>query len=954
MNKFAFKLIAAMLCICMLLPVFTACGGDDEPTDATVQKPTEGSSDKPTDNITDTTESSPTEKVTEENTEKDTEKNTEENTDTECTHPETEIIEAVDATCTVNGSTKGERCAICGKTLVEPQLIAALGHKPVILPGTAPTCTDAGLTDGKQCSVCGEMTEKQNKIDALGHTYTDNLDTTCDRCGVQRPVYDMFLYYSEIQYINGSGIGGTSDAYDILSHHGLMGVYPEVSGITTLNNGYIGLSGFSMIAAQKIDKYVWSFDGNSWNECIGGAFAKGSLADVNSAKKYGAFKNSDRSDNSQFTGINIDLRDFKDRTVESVYVAAKIAGSDITIPICKINDIYVEYIQPPGEDMTSYDGYVRHAFDNFSIADVPVSFNIDKYDVCCGDIIRFRGWVGFDLPIVRFGYCVGDDGNLIYNHDFELDAEAGVKEAGGEHAKRFNINIDSTLIPNGKQRLYFVAELENGDIIVIFMASLNVSGGFENDDEPDTDVIKAQPDKSAPSDMTAAVNGNAVDTGMGASYTFSGGLFADNRFTFGGTASHTVTFTGSTEAKLSGEFNRFKIRYVSTGPVKATVTYTENGKSVKDVVYLDAAPNGSTFTCLALKYVDAVNAKKLSAIEFVSANRQEISFLLCDVEAEIYSVYNNNIKFIQNSRYRLGIKLAWGGGICYIEDRQDGISDLFNLVNQHDTGRLIQQSYYGTNGYYDDYVMGNYNGTPWKYNPVQGGDLYGNHSRIVDIVVEKYSIYIKAQPQDWGHNGDITASYMENIYTIYPDIIDVWNRFVDYSNYFHTASSQELPAFYTVGYLDTFYHAVDGNPWATPNCQPNLAFWGRRDDKRFTCNYSKTKETWSAFTNSDGSFGLGLYTPNSASILAGRFAYDNDPLNHQAAAGTQVIGCGPTKDAMSVGCSYIAPVNKFMLVCYKPVEYSYIMTTGSIDQIKTTFQSYSGFADNSSVEHEGW
>lgn len=938
MNKFTFKLIAAMLCICMLLPVFTACGNNDDPTDTPTQAPTEVITDAPTDAPTDKPTDAPTEQPT----------------DAECTHSEKETIAAVAATCTESGATAGEKCVLCGTTLVEPQTVEALGHSPSVLPEVLPTCTEKGRTIGKQCSVCEVIIEPQNTVDALGHTYTDSVDDTCDRCGMQRQVYDMFQYYSEIQYISGTGINGTSTSYGIISHRDLLGVYPEVSGVTTLENGYLGLSGVMIVASQDFDKFIWSFDGETWNDCTGGTFAMCTLTQFNNAKKYGDFKNPDRSKKSQFKGINIDLREFNEQTVEQVYVAAKIVGTDIIIPVCKVKDIYVEYIQLPGADMTSYGGYIRHAFDAFSVADEPVSLTKDKHDVFCGEIIRLRGWVGFDQPIVNIGYCIGDNGRIVYNRDFIVDAEAAVKNEGGEHARRFNINIDSTSIPNGRQRIYFIAELADGNIIVIFRSVFNVSGGFDDDGQPDTEVIKAAPDRSAPTNTNATLSGSTVNTGMGASYTFSGGSFSGNRFAFGGGTSHTVSFTGNTATKLSGEFNRFKIRYVSTGPVKATVTYTENGKSVKDVVYLDAAPNGSTFTCLTLKYLESVNATDLSKIEFVSANGQNISFLLCNVETEVYTVYNNNIKFIQNSKFRLGIKLAWGGGICYIEDRQDGISDLSNLVNQHDTGRLIQQSYYGTNGYSDDYVMGNYNGTPWKYNPVQGGDLYGNHSRIVDVVVEKYSIYIKAQPQDWGHNGKITPSYMENIYTIYPDIIDVWNRLVDYSNYNHVSASQELPAFYTVGYLDTFYHAVDGNPWATPNRQPNLAFWGRRDDKRFTCSYSKTKQTWSAFTNADGTFGLGLYTPNSASILAGRFGYDNDPLNHQAAEGTAVIGYGPTKDSMSAGCSYIAPVNKFRLVCYKPVEYSYIMTTGSIDQIRTTFQRHSGFADNAAVEHEGW
>jgi hypothetical protein len=121
----------------------------------------------------------------------------------------------------------------------------------------------------------------------------------------------------------------------------------------------------------------------------------------------------------------------------------------------------------------------------------------------------------------------------------------------------------------------------------------------------------------------------------------------------------------------------------------------------------------------------------------------------------------DEVVYLTSDRYRLGIKLTWGGGISYFEDLQDGDNALSNLLNDHDTGRLIQQSYYGTSS--APYTPAQYNGTTWSYNPVQGGDQYNNRSKLIDyrIAEDGQSIYIKRRPLDWAQRNSLTPSYME-------------------------------------------------------------------------------------------------------------------------------------------------------------------------------------------------
>ncbi len=139
-------------------------------------------------------------------------------------------IEAVEATCTTAGTTAGTKCSACGaiisgceavealghdtsvkvKTVAptctaegytiykcsrcdvteKKDIVAALGHTPVAVPGKAPTCTEDGLTDGVKCSVCNAVITAQETIPATGHTDADG-DNACDVCGatIKKPTF---------------------------------------------------------------------------------------------------------------------------------------------------------------------------------------------------------------------------------------------------------------------------------------------------------------------------------------------------------------------------------------------------------------------------------------------------------------------------------------------------------------------------------------------------------------------------------------------------------------------------------------------------------------------------------------------------------------------------------------------------------------------------------------------
>ena len=78
-------------------------------------------------------------------------------------------IPAVAPTCTVAGSTEGQKCADCGRIFKAPETIDALGHDYVDYPAKAPTCTEPGYEAYTQCSRCGDYKIEKVEIPALGH-----------------------------------------------------------------------------------------------------------------------------------------------------------------------------------------------------------------------------------------------------------------------------------------------------------------------------------------------------------------------------------------------------------------------------------------------------------------------------------------------------------------------------------------------------------------------------------------------------------------------------------------------------------------------------------------------------------------------------------------------------------------------------------------------------------------
>ena len=425
-------------------------------------------------------------------------------------------------------------------------------------------------------------------------------------------------------------------------------------------------------------------------------------------------------------------------------------------------------------------------------------------------------------------------------------------------------------------------------------------------------------------------NGTAsVVTPLGLSYTLSGYTALDKA---SASYERELVYTFD-EAAFDERFTRFTITYASATPVKVWLFFTERGKDTEEYYFLDAGEG--TFSGLNPNFLKGNTARKITKLRVESLTDDPAVFTLAGLVTENMEKPAGTV-YVENGRFKLGVDLSWGGAVSYLADKSCSVDGLTNLVNKHDTGRLIQQSFYGVQQN-EEYTPGISFDVTWRYNPVQGGDQYGNASRLIDVVITETSIYIKAQPQDWALNNALTPSYMENTYTLYDDRVQVDNRFTDYSGWEHPFSGQELPAFYTVSYLDTFvwYNGEDSWTGDTLSSKGNLPFWG---DYAGECTFTlreKNTETWCAWISSADDYGLGVYAPNIDQLKAGRYNYDG------------------SKSDVADSTGYVAPINILKMVSFEALEYSYLLTAGTTAEIRKVFTEYKDFTDNASL-HENY
>lgn len=148
------------------------------------------------------------------------------------------------------------------------------------------------------------------------------------------------------------------------------------------------------------------------------------------------------------------------------------------------------------------------------------------------------------------------------------------------------------------------------------------------------------------------------------------------------------------------------------------------------------------------------------------------------------------VVYISNKYVKLGVDENRGGGICYISR----IDSDENMINTWDTGRLLQQSYYGNND------GSTWNGRPWRWNPVQGGSWDNKCSQLISIdkshdSLHRPTILVKCHPRNWGSCQLCKDVLMTTFITLLDDGKITVACTMEYSGDIkHGKSVQEIPA----------------------------------------------------------------------------------------------------------------------------------------------------------------
>jgi len=210
------------------------------------------------------------------------------------------------------------------------------------------------------------------------------------------------------------------------------------------------------------------------------------------------------------------------------------------------------------------------------------------------------------------------------------------------------------------------------------------------------------------------------------------------------------------------------------------------------------------------------------------------------------------LRYLDNGVIKVGVSLDWGGAISEISHQG------FNLIDDHDAGRLAQVAFYD-------------NSSAW--NPVQGGDIKDKGSPVLDYTVQPNLIYTKTQPRDW-NTGELADVYVEQWVSLDGEAVKVNYKMTHLGTDVHTFHNQEFPCAYV---NKSLYRCITYNgsePWTNDTV---VEFEIPQQSPGSANAYFYPTEFWASFVN-DHDFGLTLYSKDhTAKWAANRFDINTQP-----------------------------------------------------------------------------
>lgn len=256
--------------------------------------------------------------------------------------------------------------------------------------------------------------------------------------------------------------------------------------------------------------------------------------------------------------------------------------------------------------------------------------------------------------------------------------------------------------------------------------------------------------------------------------------------------------------------------------------------------------------------------------------------------------------YVDNGTIRIGVDKTRGSAIGYLALSKDKR----NLLNHHDEGRFIQQSYYGDR---DGSLWAK---KPWSYNPVQGGSYKGEDAKTLDFKLTDKELFAKIEPLHWASAKACPEAIMQEWISLDGTIAKIRMR-MDYTGPTQKANAhQEMPAMFVDFALPHLMFERDGK---LIKHAPHLL---GKDLKPEGITYTGN---WLAYVD-DNHFGIGIYTPGTKEAVTYRHRGNGS--------------IGPNGSA----CSYVAPIRTLQLEKGTVVDYEFFLTIGTLDEIRARFE----------------
>lgn len=246
--------------------------------------------------------------------------------------------------------------------------------------------------------------------------------------------------------------------------------------------------------------------------------------------------------------------------------------------------------------------------------------------------------------------------------------------------------------------------------------------------------------------------------------------------------------------------------------------------------------------------------------------------------------------YLDNGHIRLGVNLSAGACIGWFSHSHSSE----NVLNAYDVGRYLQQSYYG------DEDGSDWNGKPWRYNPVQGGSWKNQPAEVLESKSTATSLYTKTQPRHWATGALTPECLMEQWLRLEGGLARLKFKVTYTGEKSHKPRHQELPALFVTPKLDTLVFM---------NAEKQLT----RLQPGFPNEYIRVSEPWCAWVDKNDS-GVGLHMPHT----------------------TQAT-CYRVKNGNTADCSYIAPIQTFALKPGLDFEYEVTLALGTLEQLRAVF-----------------